>query len=59
MYPGSLLYNLVPIFIKHLLYKSVFYEWMWISIFFVYYKHGYLNLDLQTGGVFLYNFHYI
>jgi len=27
--------------------------------FYVYYKHGYLNLDLQTGGVFLYNFHYI
>jgi hypothetical protein len=25
--------------------------------FFVYYEHGYfLNLDLQTGGVFLYNF---
>jgi len=24
--------------------------------FFVYYDQGYLNLDLQTGGVFLYNF---
>jgi len=23
--------------------------------FFVYYEHGYSNLDLQTGGVFLYN----
>jgi len=33
MYPGSLLYNLVPIFITLLLYKSVLYEWMWISIF--------------------------
>jgi len=29
--------------------------------FFVYYEHGYMNLDLQTGGVFYvtYNFHYI
>jgi len=23
--------------------------------FLMYYEHGYLNLDLQTGGVFLYN----
>ena len=52
MYPGSLLYNLVPIFITLLLYKSVLYDWMWISIFL---EHGYLNLDLQTDGVFLYN----
>ena len=29
------------------------------QFFFVYYEHGYLNLDLQTGGVLLYNFHYI
>jgi len=30
MYPGSLLYNLVPMFITLLLYKSVLYDWMWI-----------------------------
>ena len=52
MYPGSLLYNLVPIFITLLLDKSVLYDWMWI---FVYYEYEYLNLDLQTGGFFLYN----
>ena len=33
MYPGSLLYNLVPIFITLLLYKSVLCDWMWIYIF--------------------------
>ena len=33
--------------------------WCGYPSFFVYYEHGYLNLDLQTGGVFLYNFHYI
>jgi len=31
--PGSLLYNVVPIFITLLLYKSVLYDLMWISIF--------------------------
>ena len=30
---GSLLYNLVSIFIALLLYKSVLCDWMWISIF--------------------------
>jgi len=27
--------------------------------FVVYYEHRYLNLGLQTGGVFLYNINYI
>jgi len=31
--PESLLYNLVSMFITLLLYKSVLYDWMWISIF--------------------------
>ena len=55
MYPGSLLYNLVPIFITLLLKNQYCMIGCGYQFFFVYYEHGYLNLDLQTGGVSLYN----
>jgi len=53
--PASLLCNVVSIFITLLYINQYCVIGCGYPSFFVYCEHGYLNLALQTGGVFLHN----